>query len=193
MCNINKISLCNKFPIATNNFNELIKWMDFIFSSIYFNIQFNGLLTDEQLVTLCDQLAPSNSKNIFYNPLPTSYEANDFSEEDLLKIFKQVLFLYRNRKQFLLTYNDSFKVPEVIKNLFNLFTSYGRSGITPPTSMFYFVKGLRTKKKFIADKINQNEAIEVFTYVQKYYPELFKLFYESSGAIYEGGELKIVR
>ena len=188
-----RMSLCNKFPIKSSDFNEFIKWMDFIFASIYFNIQFNGMLEDEQIVEITSKINPSNSFNIFYNPVPASSDKNDFLEKDLLKIFKQVLFLYRNQKQFLLIYNDSFQIPQEIKNLFNLFTIYGRSGITPPTSLFYFVKGLRTKKKFQSDIINLDEAIEVFSYVQQNYPELFKLFYEASGAELKGGEFQVVR
>ena len=67
------------------------------------------------------------------------------------------------------------------------------TGTLPPTSLFYFVKGLRTKKKFQSDIINLDEAIEVFSYVQQNYPELFKLFYEASGAELKGGEFQVVR
>ena len=104
------------------------------------------------------------------------------------------MFLYRKQKQFLLIYNDSFQVPDEIKKMFNLFTAYGKTynGIKP-TSLFYFAKQLRKKRQYHNELIIQPEAIEVFSYTQKKYPELFKMFYENSGAEFRGGELQLVR
>lgn len=188
-----KVSLCTKFPVICSDFNSFVKWLEFTFGSTNFKLQYNGLLTDAEINETVQKINPSQAKSIIYNPLPASYASNDFSESDLLKIFTQVLFLYKNQKQFLLTYNDSFQVPDEIKKMFNLFTAYGRSGATPPTSLFYFVKQLREKARYHMEIITMPEAIEVFYYTQQNYPELFKLFYENSGAIFKGGELQLVR
>ena len=188
-----KISLSNKFPIICSNYLDFCKWLYFTFSSINFLLQYDGIFTDAELVAVLAQINQSQSRNIIYNPFPASSSKNDFTESALIKIFKQVLFLYRNQKQFLLTYNDSFLVPDEIKKMLNLFTAYGRSSIRYPTSLFYFVKQLREKDKYHRELITQPEAIEVFSYAQKNYPELFKMFYENSGAEFKGGELQLVR
>lgn len=185
-----KISLCNKFPIITHDFKNFSSWLDFVNASLYFNIQYNGMLEDNEIVEIVNKINPSNSTNIYYNPFVSSYGADDFSEELLIKIFKQTLFLYRNQKQFLLTYSNSFQVPDEIKKMLNLFTAYGRSGATPPTSLFYFVKQLRKQPRYHRELITMPEAIDVFYYTQKNYPELFKLFYEAGGAEFKGGELQ---
>lgn len=188
-----KVSLCNKFPIICSNYIDFYKWLLFTFSSVNFLLQYNGIFTDEELATITDQINLSQAKNIIYNPFPAASSKNDFLEEDLIKIFKQVLFLYRNQKQFSLTYNDSFRVPDEIKKMLNLFTAYGRSDIKHPTSLFYFAKQLREKERYHKEIIIQPEAIKVFSYAQKNYPELFKMFYENSGAEFKGGELQLVR
>ena len=54
-------------------------------------------------------------------------------------------------------------------------------------------KQLREKARYHMEITTMPEAIEVFSYTQKNYPELFKLFYEASGAEYKGGELQLVR
>lgn len=188
-----KTSMCNKFPIICSDYQSFARWLWFTFSSVNFLLQYNGMFSDEELSIVLSQINQSQAKNIIYNPLPASSSKNDFSESALIKIFKQVLFLYRNQKQFLLIYNDSFLVPNEIKKMFNLFTAYGRSTLTKPTSLFYFAKQLREKNQYHREIITQPEAIEVFSYVQKNYPELFKMFYENSGAELKGGELQLVR
>ena len=188
----NRTSLCCKFPIICFDFNTFQKWLSFVFSSLQFSLQYNGIFKDEELNEIVTTTNQTKSAKIIYNPLPSSYEANDFLESDLIKIFTHVLFLYRNEKQFLLTCNDSFQVPREIKKMFWLFTAYCRSTILPkPTSLFYFVKELRQKRQYKTEIITQPEAIEVFSYVQKNYPNLFPMFYENSGAIFEGGKLRI--
>ena len=190
-----KVSLSVKFPIICSDFESFIKWLDFIFSSVNFKIQYNGMLKDEELVEAASKLNPSQSTNIIYNPLPAASSKNDFTEEALLKIFKQVLFLYKNQKHFLLICNDSFLVPEEIKKMFTLFTAYGRSfsPLKEPTALFYFAKKLKKRKLYQHEIIDLPEAIEVFSYTQKNYPELFKLFYENSSTELRGGELQLVR
>ena len=190
-----KNSLSVKFPIICSDFQSFIKWLNFIFSSVNFKVQYNGMLKDEELVEAAAMLNSGQSTNIIYNPLPAASSKNDFTEEALLKIFKQVLFLYKNQKHFLLTCNDSFLIPDEIKKMFILFTAYGRS-FSPqkePTALFYFAKKLKKRKLYPHEMIDLSEAIEVFSYVQKNYPELFKLFYESSSTEFRGGELQLVR
>lgn len=188
-----KTSLCVKFPIVCSDFSSFDKWLDFVFSSVNFKIQYNGMLTDEELVSATTKLNTLQTRNIIYNPLPAASSKNDFTEEALLKIFTQVLFLYKNQKHFLLICNDSFLIPQEIKKMFNLFTAYGRSYIEKPTSLFYFAKQLRNKKRYHTEIIDLPEAIEIFSYVQKNYPELLKLFYENSGSKLEGGKLQLER
>ncbi len=180
-------SLCNKFPIICSNFIDFYKWLFFTFSSVNFTLQYNGMFTDEELVAIEKMINFSQSKKIIYNPFPEAFSKNDFLEEDLIKIFKQTLFLYNHQKQFLLKCNDNFLIPEEIKKMFNLFTAYGRSGNKRPTSLYYFVKELRPKKRYKVEIIDKPEAIDIFYYTQKNYPELFKLFYENSRVKYEGG------
>ena len=188
-----KISICTKFPVNCFDFESFSKWLNFTFSSTGFNLQYNGLMNDAEINEIVQKINQTQARNIFYNPLPASYGSNDFLESDLLKIFTQVLFLYKNNKQFLLICNDNFQVPEEIKKMFNLFTAYGRSNFKDmkPTSLFYFAKQLRKINQYKNEIITLPEAIQVFSYTQKNYPELFKLFYENSGAIYRGGELQL--
>ena len=189
-----KISLCNKFPIICSDYISFSKWLYFTFASINFLLQYNGMFTDEELATVISQINLTQSKNIIYNPLPASYGPDDFSEEALIKIYTQVLFLYKNCKHFLLICNDSFLVPPEIKKMFNLFTAYGRTGNGKKTSsLFYFVKQLREKDQYHSEIIIQPEAIEVFSYAQKNYPNLFKMFYENSGAHIQGGKIELER
>ena len=105
------------------------------------------------------------------------------------------LGLYKNQKNVLLICNDSFLVPEEIKKMFTLFTAYGRSfsPLKEPTALFYFAKKLKKRKLYQHEIIDLPEAIEVFSYTQKNYPELFKLFYENSSTELRGGELQLVR
>lgn len=186
-----KNSLCVKFPIVCNDFESFKKWLNFTFSSTNFKLQYNGMFKDDELNYIVENINPTQATNIIYNPLPSSSRANDFLEEDLLKIFSQVLFLYKNQKQFLLICSDDFKVPTEIRKMFALFTSYGRSNVIPPTSLFYFAKNLRNRKRYHNEVIDGMEAIEVFSYVQKKYPSLFRLFYENIGASFKGGKIEI--
>ena len=182
-------SLYLKFPIKCDLYEDFAKWISFTF--VNSQVQYNNIFTDEQINEVVNQLGKERCQNIIYNPLPTSYRTDDFLEEDLIKIFTQVLFLYKNQKQFSLICSDDFRTPPEIKKMFALFTAYGRSGVTPRTSMYYFAKELRPYKRYRTEIIDLPEAIEVFKYVHRHYHQLFKLFYENCGATFKGGKLEI--
>lgn len=188
-----KTSLCVKFPILCSDVSSLIKWFDFIFATTNYKLQYNNLLTDEELIFITENMTESQSKKIYYNPFPNASNKNDFSEEDLIYLFKQVIFLYTNRKQFSLICNDSFAIPDEIKKMFYLFSGYCRSESKQHihTSFFYYIKQFKNQRLYGKKIMTVPETREVFYYVQKHYPELFKLFYEAGAVSYKGGELVI--
>lgn len=188
-----KVSLCPKFPIQCFDLNDFKKWQFFIQASIYFQLQLNWLLNDEELNYIIESINFSNARNIIYNPVPAASSKNDFSEDILIKIFKQTLFLYTQKKKFLLIYNDSFGIPDEIKKLFDIFSGYikTRTQNKPLTSLYYFVKQLKKPTIYTKKIMPIEEAREVFLYCQREYPELFKMFYQNSQGTFKGGKIEV--
>ena len=189
-----KTSLGVKFPIICSTPEAFEDWSNFTFATANYRLQYNGLLSDEEFVYFVNKVSLEQAKKIYYNPFPNASTKNDFSEDDLVKIFKQVLFLYMNGKEFSLICNDDFSIPYEIKKIFSLLSSYCKTKREKynTTSFYYYITQFKRRKLYKKTLISIEEARELFYFVRENYPELFRLFYEAGAVEYKGGELVVI-
>ena len=187
-----------KFPIQVSTPENLFDWMNFKTMDVFYNVQYNNLMSDE-LVNEIIQKFPMNSKKLWYNIASTSYDENHFSKEILPKIFRQALFFRTHRIPILLKYDDNFFKDERWERVIKLINGYISMNNRAPKkeefrdfsktfTMFRYV----TSKNLVESPSTDwtiEELRELFQFVREESYETFKMFYESCLMEYKGGKI----
>jgi len=194
------LRLGNKFPLQITNPTEFEHWAKLQRKGDFYNFQYNGIMPDEFVASLPHY----TNLPLLIDFLPASlFTKNDFLENELRQIFTQVLFLRRNGIQILLNYEDSFDIPQEIKNLFvllNHFLSFDKKfneqmdSYNKYLTFHSFCKILpkieQSNTYFIGRKnrVSRDEMIDAFQYVREKCYALFRMFYTWADVTYQGGE-----
>ena len=200
-----KIFLGTKFPIQVDNEKDFLKWLDFN-HSFFFSMQYNGLIDNElfeKILLLSSKF--SIRKRFLYNPVYGLYTENDFIENVLPKIFRQVLFSRSMNIKISLKYTDNFFIDKRWERLIELFNLYCNSDLDKRyyktykkeytnISNNFTLYNYITNTNFIYFKGTKNyfslkELRELFQLVREKSYETFKMFYESCKVKLIGGEI----
>lgn len=182
-----------KFPIRVHTGQQLIDWTGSWTHGTYLPIQICGMIPDEALYEYIHNDSRLNTCR------PTEYivtmncrDDDDFLIRVLPQIFKQVIFLRMNRKEFSLKYEEGFFSNKVLEKLVILLSSYCGSPV-PMTngkgkkdSLFCFCQKLQDYRRYKNYSIIKDEAREVFQFVREKNYEVFKDFYELHSVILKG-------
>ena len=176
-----------KFPINIYNDNEFKEWIEIPASANFFTLQYNGQLSNDQLKNYVDQVTMRSYK-LNYNVTHGLSTENDFIENHLLKIFRQVSFLRTIHKQISLTFDDGFFIDKRWERLIKLFNGYLKYCITKKNTdditLFKYV----TLDNFYSgyNWFTIEEVRDLFQMVREKNYETFKMFYEVSLLNLEG-------
>lgn len=193
---INPYQIGNKFPIQVNSSEELQKWLKVNAMTNIFFLQYNGLMSNEVLINLCNE-NKKMARQIYYNITDGCSSENDFLINRASKIFKQVLFLRRQNIKILLIYDEKIIITPQVKNfieLINSFLSFSWQDNFMPLqqTLYRFCRSYRNKKDkvwaFKHVQLTVQEMREVFQYIRENNYDLFKMFYEWESVHLEKGE-----
>ena len=188
-----------KFPIQVSTEEDLFKWLDFNPMDVFYNIQYNNLMSDELVNELVTNYRTKAAK-LWYNVASTSSDENHFSEVVLPKIFRQALFFRTHHIPILLKYDDNFFKDERWERVIKLINGYisstkertvkreGFRDFSRTFSMFRYV----TSKNLVTSPTSDwtiEELRELFQFVREKNYETFKMFYESCLMEYKGGKI----
>ena len=188
----------NKYPINVYTFKDLKTWLNIYPMGGCFYLQYNGLLTDEQVIELLSE--PSMSlRQMIYNFTYGCQNENDFMIRVLPQIYKQALFLRRHKIKFLLNIDeDFFQTPELL-NLMKLINCwYGKTfieSLPKPNGRTLYGYCSSTKLAYIELfpwhhlTVTQEQMRQSFQYVRVHNYDVFEKFYSAPGVIIEGGKL----
>lgn len=183
-----------KFPATISTGEELLGWSSLKTNSFFYSLKYNGFIdwdTFFQWIGICKE--HSVYKQMEYN-CGTSlapYDQNQFLNEILPQIFRQIIFSRSCRVFFSLTYDDGyFKEPmwENVIKLMNLYhNSYASQGIVkylkmlPTDTMFDFAKHTDDlTKRMYSNKekcMTKDQVREVFAFLRDIKSPLFLDFY----------------
>lgn len=192
-----KYHIGNKYPIQIYKFEELKKWLTIFPMGNCFYLQYNGLFTDEQIIELVNE--PSMSmRQLVYNFIYNCQNENDFIINVLPEIYKQTLFLRKNKLKILLNIDeDFFKTPELLNlmKLINCF--YGKNyaeQLYPHQRTLYSYCACRSiaymdTLPWIHLTVSKNQMRESFQYMRIHNYEVFDMFYSVPEVIAKGGKL----
>lgn len=187
----------NKYPIQVYDFNTLKKWLNIYPMGNCFYLQYNGLFTDEQIIELVKE--PSMSmRQLVYNFIYNCQTEDDFTMYVLPEIYKQALFLRKNKLKILLNIDeDFFKTPELLNlmKLINCF--YGKNyfeQLYPHQRTLYSYCACRTVAymdtlPWVHLTVTKEQMRAAFQYMRIHNYEVFDMFYSVPEVTSKGGKL----
>lgn len=191
--------LASKFPLIMSTDSELMSWFSWAPAQGFFPIHYHGLMSDETLYELVQtEKGRSVCRQLQYFVTSGCKSEQDFVENRLSHVFRQVAFLRTNRVNFLLKYDEDFfenkkweRVILLINSYMNSLNGVAKDGyerIIKIDSMYRFVTHLKEeKKKYNKSYFDLKEIRELFLLVRDNNLELFDHFYNDKKIIYKGG------
>ena len=192
-----KYRIGNKFPINVYNYDDLLKWLQLVSMGQCFYLQYNGVLTDEEIIDLVGRPL-LGLRQLVYNFTYNCPSEDLFLVMVLPQIYKQALFLRSCNKKILLNIDtDFFKTPELL-NLMKLIDCYYGKGwqkwIQPQAQTLYGFCSWKRRaylevQPWIHFDVTQNQMRESFQYMRTHNYEVFDMFYSMPSVIAKGGKL----
>ena len=179
-----------KFPVQVKDGKELLKWSSLNSNSTFYSLRYIGVMDDDtfnEWVSTCRQRAVYSQME--YHVTAQWYDPNDFIENLLPKIFRQVIISRSYRVFFSLKYDEGFFPDPRWENVIRLFNYYHNSYSGEPLSryfnmiaddtMFDFASKSQTvPKSYYGEVFNKDQIREIFAFVREFNYPLFKDFYE---------------
>ncbi len=187
----------NKYPINVYTFEDLKKWLNIYPMGNCFYLQYNGLLTDEQLIELLEDSSMSLRQTI-YNFTYKCQSEDDFMINVLPQIYKQALFLRSHAIKILLNIDtDFFKTRELLNLMKLIDCFYGKNRlefVRPHRQTLYEYCAWKRRAylevcPWVHFTVSREEMRESFQYIRKNNYEVFDMFYSTPSVILKGGKL----
>ena len=187
----------NKYPINVYSYKELQKWLRLPAMGRCFYLQYNGMLTDEEMIDLL-RVPIVGLRQVVYNFTYNFSDENDFVMNGLSQIYKQTLFLRSHKQKILLNIDTDFfqtRELELLMKLIDCFYGKNQLDYIPPhrQTLYHYCAWRRRAYlevlPWIHFKVSQAEMREAFQYTRKHNYEVFEMFYTVPSVIAKGGKL----
>ena len=179
-----------KFPVQISNGQDLLNWSSLRSNSVFYSLKYHGVIEDEYFekwVRMCHEHAVYSQME--YHITPEWYEANQFIQEKLPQILRQVIFSRSYRVFFSLKYDEGFFPDPMWERVIDLFNYYHNSYSGEPISAYYKMitddtlfnfaaNSQKVPKKYYGEVLNKDQIREIFAFVREHHYPLFKDFYE---------------
>ena len=180
-----------KFPVQVREGQDLLNWSSLNTNSTFYSLRFDGVIDDNafnEWVGRCRNRAAYTQME--YHITPAWYEPNRFIEQELPRIFRQVIISRSYRVFFSLKYDEGFFPDRRWENVIKLFNFYHNSYANEPQTKYYNMIANDTLFDFARhcyetprgyygnDVFTIDEVREIFAFVREYHYPLFKDFYE---------------
>lgn len=179
-----------KFPVQISTGEELLKWSSLNSNSIFYSLKYNGVIDNDafnEWVGICRQRAVYSQME--YHVTAPWYDPNDFIENLLPKIFRQIIISRSYRVFFSLKYDEGFFPDRRWEAVLQLFNYYHNSYSGEPISNYFTIIGKDTlfdfaancqkvPKSYYGEVYSKDQIREIFAFVRQYHYPLFRDFYE---------------
>lgn len=180
-----------KFPARVSDGQSLLNWSSLNTNSTFYSLRYDGVIDDDAFIEWVGRVRQKAVFNqIEYHVTASRYTENDFIENLLPKIFRQVIISRSYYVFFTLIYDDDFFTDKRWCRVLDLFNFYHNAlGGLPQTTyftmisdntLFDFAKASDDvpRWQYHGKAMSKNEIREVFAFVRENHPSLFTDFYE---------------
>lgn len=188
-----------KFPVVVDNAADLLKWCSFKPASSFFCLQYNGIMDDEVMTEfVTKRYGKSFLRQLDYVVTIGFKDQDDFIQNGLLKIYRQIMFLRMHRVKISLKYESNFFLDPQWERLLRLFECFATTAQhlkdekfrlkMQYDSLYSFVSSFKEQpflKKYIFSK---QDARDLFGLVRENNYEVFDDFYNCHLVKLEKGE-----
>lgn len=200
---VNERRIGMKFPVQTYNIDELLAWNEFKSSGYFYNLEYNGILSDEELDAFYfSQLHTTKMSQFTYNITPEPIDEEEFYQNQIPLLIKQIQRL----NQFTtlkLSYNLTFFRNSYIINLLKFINKYavylnGKKTGYNYSSMYDYVLAIKKSNQVramngyahsLTDKWNDLDFLrDLFQYVKDTNSAAFDVMYDRHSYYIEGGQ-----
>ena len=180
-----------KFPVQARDGQTLLNWSSLNTNSTFYSLRYDGVIDDDAFLEWVGRI---RQKAVFtqieYHVTASRYTENDFIENLLPKIFRQVIISRSYYVFFTLIYDDDFFTDKRWCDVLQLFNYYHNSLSSIPQTGYLAKISEDTLFDFAkaSDKIpnwwykgkamNKDQIRETFAFVRENHPSLFTDFYE---------------
>lgn len=187
----------NKYPINIYDFNKLKDWLKLVPMGQCFYLQYNGVFTDEEIIELLE-LPTLSLQQLVYNFTYNCKSENSFIQDILPILYRQTLYLRRNKKKILLNIDTNFFQTRELYNLIKLIDCfYGKNNLdclVPEKQTLYAYCSSKKvaqmdKLPWVHLRVSKEEMRESFQFIRKHNYEVFDMFYSVPSVISKGGKL----
>lgn len=186
--------ICTKFPIIINNEKDLFRWIKIRPSRNYFLIQYDGIMSDECLYELVNQVKHNQIINQMQYNITSNLTEGRFIRQ-LPKIYKQLIFLRQNGLtiRFVDKYNNLYD--DKWRRLLTLWTHFLNRSLTisdkEHNSIMHFIRSLPEENFILQKRANdfyaKSEIRQMWRLIGQENYELLELIYKCEKVKYKGG------
>ena len=176
-------------PIITNG-QDLLNWVSLRPNSTFYSLQYNGVIDNdafEEFIGRCRE--QSIYKQLDYYVTASAKNEQDFVDNYIQRIFRQVVKSRSYRVFFTLKYEENFFLDSRWERVLDLFNFYHNSLKQLPQCYYYkkirndtlfdFAKASYDElPRYCRNEISKQEMRELFRFVREKNPALFTDFYE---------------
>lgn len=180
-----------KFPARVSDGQSLLNWSSLNTNSTFYSLRYDGVIDDDAFIEWVGRVRQKAVFNqIEYHVTASRYTENDFIENLLPKIFRQVIISRSYYVFFTLIYDDDFFTDKRWCRVLDLFNFYHNALSALPQTTYFTMISDNTlfdfakasddvpRWQYHGKAMSKNEIREVFAFVRENHPSLFTDFYE---------------
>lgn len=193
-----QIYIGSKFPIEVDNATDLFAWWLVPSTQYFYTIQYNGLIPDEELYNLISlelrqQEEYNNQKKIEYLVTKGCTSEQDFVQNRLPRLYRQVVYLRQRLRPFKFTWEENFFQDERWETLLELFRLFIASdnirvkgGWRNETTFNRYITYYKGDRRF--NRFTNEELDDIMELVRVQSPETYEAFYNCNEVYLRGGQ-----
>ena len=179
-----------KFPVQVDNGEDLIKWINLRPNSIFYSLQYNGIIDNSYFMEFVDHCREKSIYKQMDYLVTEGISEVEFTNEGIINLFKQIIIARNYRVFYTLKYNENYFFDKRWERVIDLINFYHNSFSSLPSeiylkkisndTLFNFAENTKQyPPAYYGDKVmKKNEIREIFDFVRQANPELFTYFYE---------------
>ena len=174
-----------KFPVIVDNGEDLLKWCSFKPAYSFYCIQHNGIIDNETLAQfVTKRYGKSFLRQLDYVVTIGFKNQEDFIQNGLLKIYRQIMFLRMHRVKVSLKYESNFFLDPQWERLLRLFECFASTAQKLRDERFRLTMKYDSLYSFVYS-FKENPVLDKYIFSKEDARQLFQLVRENNYEVFD--------